>query len=191
MNVYKDLEDSIYNWVEAMFPTIRMKMAYDNGVELQTPYLSIDVQKMDAVGREYNSSDTRVVDNKSYVTTRQDYQAKVRLELVGKYDLNTELSEMAHQLEFALRTQRGYEEQHRQKLSLMSYNPVRRIPVRRETDTYMYYQLDVTFGYAMVNVEEQDWIEIIGIDGVYHDAGREPDHIIHTHIDVPETNPNP
>lgn len=190
MNTYKDLEDSLYNWVEAMFPDMRIKMAYDNGVELQTPYLSIDVRRMDAVGREYNSSDTRVIEDKSYVSTRQDYQASVRFELCGKYDLNTETSELAQQLEFALRTQRGYEEQHRQRLSLMSYNPVRRIPVRRETDTYMYYQLDVTFGYAITNVEEQLWIEIIGIDGVYHDAGREPDHIIRTHTDITE-NPNP
>lgn len=190
MNTYKDLEDSLYNWVEAMFPDMRMKMAYDNGAELQTPYLSIDVRRMDAVGRSYNSSDTFVLNDKSYVTTRQDYQAMVRLELVGKYDQNTTLAEMAQQLEFALRTQKGYEEQHKNRLSLMTYNPVRRIPVPRETDTYMYYQLDVTFGYAISDVQEQDWIEIIGIDGVYHDAGREPDHIIRTHTDITD-NPNP
>lgn len=189
MNIYKDLEDALYNFVEAMFPDMRMKMAFDNGPEPQTPYLVIDVRKLDAVGREYNSSDTFVGDDdKSYVTTQQNYEALVRLELVGKYDLNTELAEMAHELEFSLRTQRGYETQRMNALSLMRYNPVRRIPVHRETDTYMYYQLDVTFGYVISQVEEQDWMYIIGVDGIYHDAGREPDHIIHTHIDI---NPNP
>lgn len=189
MNIYKDLEDSLYNWVESMFPTTRMKFAYDNGPELQTPYLVIDVRKLDPIGRSYNSSDTFVdASNKSFVVSRQDYEALVRFEYVGKYDVNTELAEMAHQLEFALRTQKGYENQRRNNLSLMKYNPVRRLPVKRETDTYMYYQLDVTFGYAVSQRDEQDWIEIIGIDGVYHDAGREPDHEIPTHIEI---NPNP
>lgn len=193
MNTYKDLEDSLYNWVEVMFPDWIVKFAYDNGPELQTPYLVIDVRKLDPVGREYNSSDTFVDENdKSYVTTRQDYQALVRFEFVGKYDVNTQLAEMAHQLEFNLRTQRGYENQHRNRLSLMKYMPVRRLAVPRETDTYMYYQLDVTFGYAISQVEEQDWIEIIGIDGIYHDAGREPDHVINTHITIADNiNPNP
>ena len=189
MNVYQNLEDSLGNFVEAMFPDWRIKYAFDNGPELQTPYLVIDVKKIDAVGREYNSSSTFIDgDNKSYTTTQQNYEAVVRFELVGKYDLNTTLAEMAGQLEFALRTQRGYEAQRINLLSLMKYNPVRRLAVKRETDTYMYYQLDVIFGYLVTQVEEQDWIIQIGIDGVYHDAGREPDHIIHSHIEI---NPNP
>lgn len=189
MNIYKDLEDSLYNWVESLFPDTRIQFAYTNGPELQTPYLVIDVRKLDPIGRSYNSSDTFVDENdKSYTVSRQDYEALVRFEYVGKYDNDTTVAEMASQLEFSLRTQRGYESQRRNNLSLMKYNPVRRLPVKRETDTYMYYQLDVTFGYAVSQREEQDWMEIITIDGVYHDAGREPDHVIQTHI---ELNPNP
>lgn len=189
MNVYQNLEDSLYNFVEAMFPTWRIKFAFDNGPELQTPYLVIDVKKIDAVGRAYTSSSKFIDnDNKSYTTTEQNYEALVRFELVGKYDINTVLAEMAGQLEFSLRTQRGYENQRRNMLSLMKYNPVRRLAVKRETDTYMYYQLDVTFGYVVSQVEEQDWIIELGIDGVYHDAGREPDHVIQSHIEI---NSNP
>lgn len=184
-NIYKDLEDSLYNFIEAMFPTWRVKFAFDNGPEVTTPYLVIDVKKLDAVGREYNSSTTYIdSENKSYTTTQQNYEAHVRFEFVGKYDLNTQLAEMAHQLEFSLRTQRGYENQRRNALSLMKYNPVRRIAVPRETDTYMYYQLDVIFGYVLSQTEEQDWMVEIGITGVYHDAGREPDHIIESTIEI-------
>ncbi|QNR53861.1 hypothetical protein phiK7A1_073 [Pseudomonas phage phiK7A1] len=185
MNIYQSLEDGVYNYVHAMFPTWRKIFAYGNGPEVQTPYLVIDVKKMDAIGRSYNSSSQHIDDNnQSFTTTIQNYEAHVRFEFVGKYDVNTELAEMAQQLEFALRTQRGYEEQKRNNLSLMKYNAIRRIPVRRETDTYMYYQLDVVFGYVVSITEVQDYIITLGIDGVYHDAGREPDHIIETSIEI-------
>jgi len=185
MNIYQDLEDSVYKYVAALFPTWRVKFAYDNGPELQTPYLVIDVKNMDACGREYSSRATKLDSDLTTKTiTLQNYEALVRLEFVGKYDVNTELAEMSHQLEFTLRTLRGYEEQRKNALSLMKYDPIRRIPVRRETDTFMYYQLDVVFGYVVQSVDEQGYMEIIGIDGVYHDAGREPDHVIHTHIEL-------
>lgn len=185
MNVYQNLEDSVYQYVNTLFPTWRTIFAYGNGPEIQTPYLVIDVKKLDAVGRSYNSS-TQEIDenNQSFTTTIQNYEAHVRFEFTGKSDVNTELAEMAQQLEFSLRTQRGYEEQRRNALSLMKYNAVRRIPVRRETDTYMYYQLDVVFGYVVSSTEVQDYMATLGIDGVYHDAGREPDHIIESHIEI-------
>lgn len=182
---YKDLEDGLYNFVTAIFPDWRIKFAYDNGPEIKTPYLEIDVRKMPVVGREYTSSSLSIDDNnKSYTTTTQNYEALVRFEFVGKYDANLETAEMAQQLEFELRTQRGYEAQGRNALSLMRFNPVRRLPVVRETDTYMYYQLDVTFSFALTNTVEQDYIVDLGIHGVYHDAGREPDHIIETSIEI-------
>lgn len=185
MNIYQHLEDSVYAYVNTLFPTWRTIFAYGNGPEVQTPYLVIDVKKLDPVGRSYISSSLEIDENnQSYTTTIQDYEAHVRFEFVGKYDVNTELAEMAHQLEFSLRTQAGYEEQRRNALSLMKYNPIRRIPVRRETDTYMYYQLDVVFGYVVSRTDVQDYIITLGIDGVYHDAGREPDHIIRTTLEI-------
>lgn len=182
---YKSLEDAIYDFVEELFPTWRMKFALTNAPELKTPFLVIDVRKMDPVGREYTSSSQTIDDNnKSYTTTIQNYEALVRFEFVGKYDVNLELAEMAQGLQFQLRTQRGYEAQRKRALSMIQFRPMRRIPVVRETDTYMYYQLDVTFGFALSNTEEQDYMVDLGIHGVYHDAGREPDHIIETSIEV-------
>lgn len=185
MNIYTNLEDGLYKYVTTLFPDWRVIFAYGNGPEVQTPYLVIDVKKIDAVGQAYNSSALELEkDELSYTTTIQNYEAMVRFEFVGKYDVNTELAEMAHQLEFSLRTQRGYEEQRRNALSLMKYNPIRRIPVRRETDTYMYYQLDACFGYVVSRTDVQDYINVLRVDGVYHDAGREPDHIINTTIEL-------
>lgn len=182
---YKALEDSLYDYVIALFPEWRIKFAYDNAPELQTPYLVIDVKQLKPIGEGYTSSSQFIdASNKSYTTTIQDYEALVRFEFVGQYDVNLELAEMAQLMEFNLRTQRGYEAQSLYDLSYMRNNAVRRIPLPRETDTYMYYQLDVTFGYAITHTEEQDYIVELGIHGVYHNAGREPDHIIETSIEI-------
>lgn len=185
MNIYQHLEDSIYKYVNTLFPDWRVIFAFGNGPEVQSPYLVIDVKKIDAVGRSYVSSFMEPDENDLLSTTTiQNYEAHVRFEFVGKYDVNTELAEMSHQLEFSLRTQAGYDEQRRNALSLMRYNPIRRIPVRRETDTYMYYQLDVVFGYTVSRTDGQDYIVALYGDGVYYDAGREPDHIIRTKLEI-------
>lgn len=178
MNIYQDLEDSLYSIVEGLYPTWTVIFPYQNGPEPVSPFLVIDVKKLDAVGREYQSTLVDVDVLPAATTTLQDYQATVRFEFVGKYDVNTILAEMAHQFEMALRTPKGYELQKTARLSLFTYNPVQRLSLKRETETYMYYQLDVVFGYTMEVRQEFDYIEVTSLTGVYHDAGREPDHTI-------------
>ncbi|MNH20421.1 hypothetical protein D3C79_801880 [compost metagenome] len=122
------------------------------------------------------------------VTTIQDHEAKVRFEFIGKYDDNTTLAEMVSNLQVALRTERGYQLQQEHRLSLFGMTNVRRIPIKRETSNFMIYQLDCNFGYAIVMTTDVDTAAGVIIDGVYHDAGREPDHVIHSHIEI-NTNP--
>lgn len=186
MNIYKDLEDSLYAYVSALFPTWRIIFPFQNGPEPQTPYLVIDVKKLDAVGREQTSGTVSIDElDVGTVTTVQNYQAHVRFEFVGKNDSNTTVAEMSHQLELNLRSPKGYELQHIHNISLYMYKPVERLVLKRETDVYMFYQLDTTFGYAVQMVEEQDWIEFTNITGVYRDAGREPDYTIVSTIEIP------
>lgn len=187
-DIYKSLEDSIYNVVIALFPDWRIKFAYDNGPELQTPFLAIDVRTIDAEGREESHFNPDLQeDGKTYATTIQNYVALVRFEFTGKYDANLQLAEMAQMLDFGLQTPKGYEEQERNALAIRGKKPVRRLRLPRETDTFMYYQLDVSFGFSVTQSQEQDYFEAVGIHGVYHDAGREPDHIIRTNIDITPT----
>lgn len=185
MNLYTHLEDSLYSYASTLFPTWRIIFPYQNGPEPETPYLVIDVKRLDAVGREQTASavSVDVLDNTA-VTVTQNYQAKVRFELVGKNDTNTAAGDMIHDLELNLRTPQGYELQHIHKLSLLQYAPVERLPLRRETDTFMFYQLDTMFGYSVQYVSEQDYIDATSITGVYRDAGREPDNTIISTIEI-------
>lgn len=184
--IYQELEDALYNVVIGLFPDWRVIFAYGNGPEPQTPYAVIDVKKIDAIGREYSSTrgELNQTADKVVQVTLQDQEVKVRFELIGLADETMQLSEMVSQLQLALRTQLGYQLQAENKLSLFKLLNARRIPVKRETDVYMVYQLDSVFAYTAYLTDEGDWIDAVGITGVYHDAGREPDHIITNNIEI-------
>lgn len=185
MNIYQNLEDSLYAMVIALFPTWRIIFPFQNGPEPETPYLVIDVQRLDALGREQTSGAVTVTNGVGTTTMVQNYQAFVRFEFVGKNDTNTTVAEMSQQLDLNLRTPQGYELQHVNNISLYNYAPVERLVAKRETDVYMFYQLDTTFGYAVKVVPEQNWIEATSVTGVYRDAGREPDYTITSTIEIP------
>lgn len=186
MNIYQDLEDSLYNVFSTIFPTWRIIFPFQNESEPQTPYLIIDVKRIDAVGREQASGLVTLdaLGETGTTTVTQNYQAKVRFEIVGLNDTNTTAGDMIHSLELNLRTPAAYELHHKNRVSLMQYSPIERLPLKRETDVYMFYQLDTEFGYSVQFVTEQDWIESTTITGVYRDAGREPTHTIVSTIEI-------
>lgn len=192
MNIYQDLEDSLYNLVDGLFPSWATIFAFTNGPEPTSPYCVINVRKLDVIGQQYTSHLGKINPSTglAITTTIQDSLAQVRFEFHGKYDANTTTAEMAQQLELSLRTPKGFELMKMNNLSLHKKLSSRRLPERRETEMYMVYQLDATFAYSSMIVDDVDWIEFTGITGIYHDAGREPDHIIINKIDVTE-NPNP
>lgn len=163
LDVYKDLEDSLFDLVSKQFPDWRTIFSFQNGPEPKTPYLLIDVKRLDSVGAGQNSGKVTVDTDtgEGTTTTTQDYKAKVRFEFVGKYENNTSLAEMVHAMEASLRTQRGLELQRANNLSLYSVSGVERVRLPRDTDMYMYYQLDVVFGYCIQIIEEQQWIEAV------------------------------
>lgn len=191
MNIYKDLEDSLYDLVIGLFPTWTIIFAYANNEDPVSPYMVIDVRKLETIGQQYTShlGEVNLLTGESVTTTIQDSLTQVRFEFVGKYDDNTTTAEMAHQLELAMRTPKGFELMKLNRLALHKKMSARRLPVKRDTDMYMVYQLDVTFAYCSMTVDDIDWIAVTGVNGIYHDAGREPDHIINTHFDI--TTPNP
>jgi hypothetical protein len=188
MNVYRDLEDSLYDVVTGLFPDWTVIFALTNGPEPVNPYCVINVRKMDMIGQPYTSHlasvDISNPDQYAVTQTVQDVYATVRFEFHGLYDWDTITADMSHALEIAMRTPRGYEALAKNRLSLHKRLTSRRLPVKRETDMYMVYQLDATFAYTSVSTDDVQWIEILGVTGIYHDAGREPDHTIINHIDI-------
>lgn len=199
MNIYQDLEDCLYNIVSELHPDWNILFAYTNAPEPLNPYLVIDVKKLNPCGREYNSTPTVGADGeKLSQTTIQDHEASVRFEFVGKYDDQTSVAEMASQLQLELRSAKGYELQAINRLSLFNLTTLRRLPLPRDTDIYMIYQLDAVFAYSAMTTTEQDYAITITTEttdeggggnvgeggGVYHDANQPPDYVIRTHLEI-------
>lgn len=185
MNVYQDLEDSLYNIVNALHPEWTILFAYTNAAEPVNPYLSIDVRKIDPCGREYSSTPTVGEDGVKLIqTTIQDYETSVRFEFIGKYDDNTTLATMADLLQIELRTPTGYELQTTNRLALYKLSTLRRFPLKRETDVYMIYQLDCVFAYSSHITVEQDYAAAINGEGVYYDANQPPDYTMKTQLEI-------
>ncbi|WVS24490.1 hypothetical protein PSPHG_CDS_0009 [Pseudomonas phage Psxphi15] len=185
MNIYQDLEDSLYNIVSELHPDWNILFAFTNAAEPTNPYLVIDVKKLNPCGREYNSTPT-IGENgtKLIQTTIQDHEATVRFEFVGKYDDQTSVAEMASQLQVELRSATGYELQAVNRLSLFNLTTLRRLPLPRDTDMYMIYQLDAVFAYTAQFTTEQDYTTALKGEGVYHDANEPPDYVIRTQFEI-------
>lgn len=185
MNIYQSLEDSLYNIVEGMHPDWNILFAFTNAAEPVNPYLVIDVRKLNPCGREYSSTPTIGEDGTKLIqTTTQDHEATVRFEFIGKYDDQISVAEMAQTLQLDLRSPTGYELQAINKLSLYKLTTLRRLPLKRETDMYMIYQLDCIFAYTASVTTEQDYTVAIHSGGVYHDANEPPDYTITTQFEV-------
>jgi len=179
--IYTDLEDSLYTVYSTMFPDERFTFPFENAPELETPYVIIDVYKIDAVGREQSSS----LSTDGVVTVLQTYEVKVRIEVLGEYDNSTVVGNLAHSLEYIIRTPLFYQGLASNKLSLMRYRPFERFPIKRDTKTYMCYKQDLYFAYAVTETQDVGYMDSAIINGVYNDAGREG-HVIETQITIPE-----
>jgi hypothetical protein len=179
MNIYKILEDSLYNAFISQFPDARITFPFSNAPEPQTPFIVLEVVSIDAVGMAHTGGYT---DN-GITTIMQDYEVELQLEVIGGYDNQTEVGDLAHKIEFSLRTPLFLQALRSNNLSLMRYRPVTRFPRKRDTKTYMCYQQDVYLAYSIVETQDVGYIGQLTLEGVYQDAGREG-HTIETLIEI-------
>jgi len=180
-NIYQQLEDALYTSLISQFPNERITFPFNNAPEPQTPYIVIDVMRLDAKGREINSS----LATDGVMTIEQVYEAKVRFEVMGEYDDQTLVGDLAHRIEFSLRTPLFQNALRANSLSLMRADSVDRFPRKRDTKTYMCYQLPAFFAYAVTETQDVGYINDVNIEGTYTDAGREGHIIVNEIIITP------
>lgn len=193
MNVYMDLEDSIYNTITTLFPTWRVIQAFNNSPDQVTPYIAIDIKRLEECGPGYTSTLVDLSTNPDGDSVLvQDYETVVNIEVIGvskpeqpDAQTQTEAGDMSMKLQTALRTPLGYDTLERNRLSLFGKPTVKRIPLLRDTDMYMIWQQQWMFAFSTYTTETQDYIDSASYEGVYTDAGREPDHIIRSPTFIP------
>jgi hypothetical protein len=181
MNIYQQLEDALFTAFSSQFPTERITFPFANAPEPQTPYVILDIMRLDAQGREQNSGLTSA----GVATILQTYEATVRIEVIGEYDNQTVIGDLSHKIEFSLRTPLFQNALLEQSLSLMRAGRVERFPRKRDTKTYMCYQQEVYFAYAVTETQDVGYINSVNIEGVYNDAGRDGHVIVNEIIITP------
>lgn len=183
MNIYKSLEDALYTAFSTHFPTNTFIFPFLNAPEPETPYVVLDIMKVDAIGMAQDSGLT----TDGVATILQNYEVKVVIEILGEYDDQTTVGDLAHALEFSIRTPLFQQVLAVNNLSLMRYKPVDRFPRKRDTKTYMCYQQSLFFAYSVNETQDVGYINEATIHGVYNDAGR-AGHVIENDIVI--QNPN-
>lgn len=192
MTIYTSLEDSLYNSLSTLFPTARIIFAYQNHPEPKTPYILINVTRLNPVGREEIGS---FGPQQSY---SQVYEAQVVLEVIGEYENTTEVGELAATLDFLLASPLMLDAYAVNNLSLMRRRSMERFARTRETKTYMCYQQTAFYAYVVSTTQDVGQIDEVVIGGdigteelptlapsIYRDAGR-PGHIIESTLYIGE-----
>lgn len=160
MDVYKTIEDSLYEAMETLFPDVEIWHAYENQPEGKTPYITIHVLSVDSLGREYKSG---LTDEERVLTSIENFESLVRFEFVGSKKIAAGglsqkfLSMLRHpnkNYEFATR-----------KLSVMRFSSAKSIPKKRATEYYVSHVVDVFFAYSTAYSEEVATVESVVIDG--------------------------
>jgi hypothetical protein len=192
MTIYTSLEDALYNSVATMFPTARIIFALQNHPEPKTPYILINVLRMNPVGREETSGYGPL---QSYA---QVYEAQVVFEVIGEYESTMEVSDLAASFEFLLASPLMLEAYAVNNLSLMRRRSMERFARTRETKTYMCYQQTAFYAYAVMTTQDVGQIDSVVVGGnigteelptlapsIYRDAGQ-PGHIIESTLYIGE-----
>lgn len=187
MNIYQDLEDSIYNVLETLFPDWTVVFAYSNYQESSSPYVAIDVMRLDDVGMGYTNSLVLVDPDNDETGTQYTYQdmcAKVKFDIIGRYDDNTTVANMAQELVLYFKTERGQAALRKNRLARQGSFDVKRRQLIRDTDIWMNYQVVCELYYTAIDTDEPGYITSMDLGGEYTDAGREPDHKIPTYVQI-------
>ena len=163
MSVYEDLRDKVYDSLFALFPTTPLVNAYSNGPEEASPYIVFDLSNIKQEGQEYVSTHSDVFGTQQIVQT---FTFRLRLEFVGEGDDFTAAS-LAEEFYRIIDYTPTNELFQRNGMSYFRKSSIRKVPKKRETDWWMFYQVDLYFGYQVEARQDVGAIESVEIEGDY------------------------
>jgi hypothetical protein len=163
MSIYSDLREKLYDSLALVFPSNQIIQAYSNGPEPVTPYVIFDIGSVKQEGQEYVSSFTDMTGNQQVAS---HYTCRVRIEFAGKSD-DFRAADLANDFFYKIDTTPVQEVFLKNALSYMRKSSVRKVPKKRETDWYMFYQIDLYFGYQVESYQNVDVIDSVEILGDY------------------------
>ena len=154
MNLYEQLESSLYDVTSRLVPATTVIFSHEGGEEPRGTYISVNVLDNNRVGREYDSFDTQGAD--PTMSSRTEREVLVRFLFIGQ-----DAGDKAYEMEAKLHNEATRFILYPNNLAVMRISEVRRVPELRDTKWIPYFVLDITFSYATTIDMDIDTIEYI------------------------------
>ena len=172
MNIYEDLETSLYNAIKPALPNgFTVIYGYENGPQPKFPFLQVDIISMNAVGRDYSGFLVDPTDSTTHY--EQVYEALVRFYFFGRNDSSRTIGDVATEFEYSLNKGVVQESFEANNIGLMRKSAMLRSPKKYETEWVMCFQMDCTVSYAVSTKQSTQWIEEVRIDQTYTETSGE------------------
>lgn len=159
MNPYDSLKTSLYNSLKTFLPSNEVIHSHQGGQEPKGSYCAINILRSDRVGKEYDATYANDTNGVMTITSRNEYEATVRLLFVGK-----QAGDLAYELEASILNDASRFAFGTNSLSIMRVGEIRRVPEKRGTTFVDVFNLDVIFSYAVENTQNIEIIESVKID---------------------------
>jgi hypothetical protein len=123
--------------------------AYEDGLQPNPPYMTIDLLSWDAKGQTYSPTLIKEQETSSVTTV---YEVRVRTEFYAKSGMHKVAAEHAMSLDLNYDGWYLREILENNGLSLMRKGLIRRVPKTKDVETYMCYQQDCYFAFSFTQV---------------------------------------
>lgn len=180
MSVYSDFRNAVRIgtekvFTEAGYTNVPVIYSHQNGSEPSGPYVVVQIVSLNQVGRNETSMLTQLAatygwgfgwsenfsesDARQQITIKALYEGVVQFTFVG-----SQAPDLAHDFQQNICNNIVITEAYQRNLvAPMRKTGVRRAPQKRDTQWVEFFNMDVTFSYAVRTTQDIDWVEHVTI----------------------------
>lgn len=157
-NSYSQLMQSIFTATKSIFPDNKVIRANQGEAEPQNPYVVYSVIRDTQIGLAYQDT---LLSSSNEAITKANYEVLVQFSFISK-DVDAS-GNMVKTFVQALNSPTIREVFRKNKLSKTDISPIRNVPIKRESTWIQFYNVDVTFTYAVETKQIMTPIEVVEI----------------------------
>lgn len=165
MSIYSDMRNAVrLGTLEALsqsgYTTTPVIYSHQNGSEPAESYVVIQVVSLNQVGHSQHDTLTDESTPERKISYKSFYEGVVQFTFAG-----SEAPSIAHDFLNSIPGNVVIREAYQKNnLAPMRKSTLRRAPQKRDTQWVEFFNVDVTFSYAVITTQTIDWVEHITID---------------------------
>ena len=166
MDIYTQLEDSVYNSIDELFTVLGKEVvvihSHSNAPEPTSDYVAITVLGLQRQGYASKSGMTYFVNGQAREYATQPYEATVQLDFIGA---NT--TDLAMLLHSQYRSNSAVREHFlRNKLAPRTVSDLRYSPQMRGSSWVKAFSLDMKLAWTVYTIQDVDWVDYVVVNDV-------------------------